>query len=317
MDIQKILDKHSFILTEAAIVETLRRSAGVDLHPHLVNATFVYGGIGEKALSGLYQDFIATAFKASVPIIIGTPTWRANKERISASHIEKDVNGDAVRYLKRLRKEWGSWAENILIGGLMGCKNDCYNPAESLSTEDAKPFHLWQVDRLSKAGVDFLMAATLPALPEAMGIALAMAETRIPYVISFVINREGKILDGSSLGQAFNEIDTYVSRPPLGYMINCAYPSFLKAHEQPRQVRSRLIGFQANASSLDHSELDGSDTLQVDDISDWGNRMIELNKKYGVKILGGCCGTGRDHLEYIVRELTSKNGDSVKGHCME
>ena len=27
--------------------------------------------------------------------------------------------------------------------------------------------------------------------------------------------------------------------------------------------------------------------------------MIELNEKYGIKILGGCCGTNGDHLMYI------------------
>jgi methionine synthase I (cobalamin-dependent) len=28
--------------------------------------------------------------------------------------------------------------------------------------------------------------------------------------------------------------------------------------------------------------------------------MLELNKSYGIKILGGCCGTGNEHLKYIV-----------------
>ena len=88
-------------------------------------------------------------------------------------------------------------------------------------------------------------------------------------------------------------------------MINCSYPSFLNADKQPRSIFSRLVGFIANASSLDQSELDGIDTLKVDDISDWGNRMIELNTKYGVKILGGCCGTNARHLQYIVGGVRS------------
>jgi hypothetical protein len=36
----------------------------------------------------------------------------------------------------------------------------------------------------SVAPMDFLMATTLPVLPEATGIALAMAKTDIPYIIS-------------------------------------------------------------------------------------------------------------------------------------
>jgi homocysteine S-methyltransferase len=305
MDILKILNNHDFILMEAAVIESLKRSEDVRLHPRLENALLIYENAGRKALSRLYQDFIGVARKADVPIMICTPTWRANQERISTSHIPDDVNGDAVKFLTYLKKKWGAWAGNIIIGGLVGCKNDCYKPDEALSTKGAKAFHIRQINRLAKAGVDFFLGATLPGVPEATGMALAMMETQIPYIISFVINREGRILDGSSLECAFQEIDAVCGNPPLGYMINCAYPSFLNADKQPQSVLSRLIGYQANASSLDHLQLDGSATLHADDISAWGNLMIALNKKYGVKILGGCCGTSVEHLKYIVRDINS------------
>lgn len=310
MNIQRILADHNFILTEAAVIETLRRSDDFELHPRLENSLLIYEEGGKRALSKLYQSFINIARKADVPITICTPTWRANHERISTAHITNDVNGDAVEFLKRLRGMWSAWAENILIGGLIGCKNDCYKPDEGLSKSEARAFHHWQIIQLAKAGVDFLLGATLPALPEATGIALSMAETNIPFIISFVINKEGKILDGSSLENCFCEIDAICSRPPLGYMINCAYPSFLNAHKQPQSVLSRLIGYQANASSLDHSQLDGAETLQADDLSNWGNLMIELNKKYGVKIIGGCCGTSYEYLQFIVQNIKSEQQDA-------
>ncbi len=303
MDIQEAIQAYSLILNEASIIESLWRVGEVDLHPLLLNAPLIYDEKGKKELSRLYRGFISVAREADVPITLGTPTWRASQGRIKASKIENDVNGDAVRFLMDLRSEWGSWSENIYVGGLMGCKNDCYKPEEGLSKEDAEGFHMWQIDRLAEAGVDYLMAVTLPAIPEAAGIALAMAKTNIPFIISFVINREGKILDGSSLEDAFSEIDAECSRLPLGYMINCAYPSFLKAEEQPASVLSRLIGYQANASSLDQCDLDGAENLEADDVSEWGDLMIELNKRFGVKILGGCCGTSTEHLEYIVRNM--------------
>lgn len=303
MEIQKTLDNHSFVLTEAAIIESLRRSRDIALHPRLENALLIYDADGQSALAHLYQNFIAVAHKGDIPITLCTPTWRANHGRISEAQVTNDVNGDAVRFLKRLRTRWESWSANIFVGGLIGCKNDCYKAGEGLSIKEAKAFHFWQINQLAKAGVDFLMAATLPAVPEATGIALAMAKTDIPYIISFVISRHGRILDGNSLERAFGEIDAACSRPPLGYMINCAYPSFLNTHQQSKSVLERLIGFQANASSLDHTELDGTGTLKADELSDWGNRMILLNRRFGVKILGGCCGTGREHLDYLVDHI--------------
>ena len=155
-----------------------------------------------------------------------------------------------------------------------------------MSTSAAEAFHLAQVHRLADEGVDFLLAATLPAVDEACGIALAMQTTGIPYI-----------------EHAFKKIDTVCSRPPLGYMINCAYPSFLQTGRLPRKALARLIGFQANASSFDHSELDGSERLQADAVDDWGNRMILLNRRHGIKILGGCCGTGPAHLKFLIHRF--------------
>jgi len=303
MGIVQAIRGNDLILAEAAVIEPLRRSGEVDLHPQLANALLIYDERGRNALSELYGRYISVARGADVPIITGAPIWRANRERLAASRIEADVNGDAVRFMKVLRNEWGEWAGNIYICGLMGCRNDCYKPEEGLSMGEAESFHGWQIDRLAGAGVDALMAATLPAVEEAAGIARAMSDTDVPYIISFVIDRTGRVLDGTGLEEAFETIDSLTGRPPLGYMINCSHPSFLRLHEQPEPVVSRLIGCQANASPLDHSELEGAPVLHTGDVSAWGDLMIALNRMYGVKILGGCCGTGIEHLEYIVGHI--------------
>ncbi len=300
--------KNDFILAEAAIVESLRRSNNVKLHPRLSNALLIYESTGKRELAHLYNNYISVAYKARVPIVICTPTWRANKERLSEIKFTGDVNSDAVRFLKQLRDKWGSWEKNILIGGLVGCKNDCYKPSEGLVPREAYSFHSWQLNKLAEAGVDFLIAETLPAAPEAKGIAQAMSKTGVPYFICFVINRKGNILDGNTLEYAISDIDSVCNPPPTGFMINCSYPSFLNANKQPISIFSRLIGYLANASSLDQSELEDSKSLEADDVTDWGNQMIELNKKYSVKILGGCCGTNVHHLQYIVNNINKYDG---------
>ena len=130
-----------------------------------------------------------------------------------------------------------------------------------------------------------------------------MASTSLPYMVSFVINRKGHVLDGTPILDAIRTIDGASTRPPLGYLVNCAYPSFLCAAEQSTELFSRLIGFQGNASSADHSELDGSKELRMDSLNHWGDEMLSLNQQYGVKMLGGCCGTGVEHLRYLTEKL--------------
>ena len=212
------------------------------------------------------------------------------------SDVCQSVNTDAVTFMREIRLD-----ESIKIGGMIGCKNDCYLPDEGLSANDAENYHTWQIEQLVSGGVDFLIAETLPNIQEALGIARAMAKTNISYIISFVISRDGCVLDGTSLDAAIKLIDNNVSEQPIGYMVNCAHPSFLNPAGQPPTLFSRLIGFQANASSLDHCSLENIGELQADSISEWSQLMLNFNRNYGVKILGGCCGTGIEHLQYLTR----------------
>jgi len=291
------------VLMEAAIVERLRRSSRVELHPRLVHALVPYDGPGRRAMLAMFKEYVEIARRADLPLVLCSPSWRANRERVEEMSVELDLNGDAVRMLKEFRAEQGEFASRILIGGLIGCKNDCYRPDQGLSVDEARRFHAWQIDRLAAAEPDFLMATTMPAIEEAMGLAAAMVACGIPAVVSFVIGRDGRVLDGTTLSDAIAAVDDAVAPRPAGYMVNCAYPSFLNADGQPRELFDRLIGFQANASSLDHAELDGAGELKSEPVLDWGERMVELHREFGLSILGGCCGTGPEHLREIVRRL--------------
>ena len=296
---KSILEKHDLILMEAAIVERLRRANDISLHPDLVHAPLIYDDKSRKELERLYHEYISIAIRAELPFIMCTPTWRTNFERVTQSQVNPNINSDAVSFMKGLRDGQDSGKTVIKIGGLIGCKNDCYKPEEGLSVAEAETFHWWQIEQLAQAGVDFLIAETLPNIEEAIGIAKAMEKTAMPYIISFVIDRSGYVLDGTSLWDAVTSIDSATRRQPLCYMINCSYPTFICAEKQPADLFSRLIGCQANASSLDHCNLDESTRLETESVTEWGEAMLTLHRKYGMKILGGCCGTGVAHLKYL------------------
>jgi len=59
----------------------------------LENALLIYDEIGKSALTRFYRDFFAVAHRGGLPIAIFTPTWRANRHRISEAQITTDVNG--------------------------------------------------------------------------------------------------------------------------------------------------------------------------------------------------------------------------------
>jgi len=297
-----VLTAHELILMEAAVATSLPHPGRIPLHPQLGCTSCVYDRSGRQALNSIYRGFFSIAREGGLPLLITAPTWRANRELVKSSDIPDTVNRDAVEFMQGLRRDLGWNMEHpVLIGGLLGPWGDAYKPELAPGLDEAKEVHAWQAEELAEAGADFLMAATLPAVEEATGLAQAMAKTGMPYIVSFVIDKQGIVLDGNTLAQAIESIDAECSQPPTGFMINCSHPSFFYPEKEPSRVLSRIVGYQANASYLEHRDLDRAEHIQSDDLENWGNRMLELHTRWGLKILGGCCGTGEAHLRFLAQ----------------
>lgn len=196
----------------------------------------------------------------------------------------------------------------MYAGGLMGCKGNAYTGEGALKEEKAYRFHQWQATQFREASADFLYAAIMPTLPEAAGMARAMAETGLPYLVSFTIQKDGKLIDGTSIHDAIAYIDGAAPVKPVCYMTNCVHPSIAyqalsKPFNQTGLVRERFLGIQANTSPLSYAELDGSRDLKCSDPEPFAEDMLSLRRVSNVKIFGGCCGTDGQHMEAVGKRL--------------
>lgn len=302
--------KHSrCILGEGAVIERLRRSAGQELDPYLVNSAFIYGDSKREALENICRQYLDIGQSFDLPLLMSTPTWRASRERIEAAGYGGiDVNGDNARFLGELRKRYGAYSEKVILCGLMSCRGDAYDPAAALAVDKAREFHAWQAERLANTEVDFLLAATLPALSEATGLALALAATGKPYVVSFVVRPQGTLLDGTPLKDAIAAIDAAVTPRPLAFMINCTHAGFARSallHDvnSSPMVRQRVTGLLANTAALSPEDLNERDSLVAEDPEVFARSVAELHWELGLKILGGCCGTDDRHIRSLATRL--------------
>ena len=312
MDFPSFIAASRLVLTEGSIIEHLRRESSVRLDPFVANSSIIYDRHGREIMASLFRRYLATGRESGLPMVIETPTWRANPDRIKAAGLaERRVNEDCFRFIADLRSEQGDYAPRVAIAGLMGPAGDAYQPGAALPEDDAAVFHRWQAHALARAGCDFLLAATLPAASEAIGLARAMAITGLPYVLSFVARPDGTILDGTPLADIIAIIDASLSPRPFGYMVNCVHPTvFAQAmaaavHKDPAVAR-RVIGLQANTSRKSPEELEGSACLEREDPAQFGREMLEVHNRFGTRLLGGCCGTSPDHIAAIARAYIDK-----------
>lgn len=306
---QDFVEKYPVILGEGAIIERLRRMAEIRLDDHVVNSALIYTIAGRTALETICCQYLETGHRYDLPLLLSTPTWRAGRDRIAAAGLEgSDLNGDNFRFLAELRDRYGEYAKKVAICGLMSCRGDAYKPEETMTELAAAEFHQWQANALASAGVDLLLAATLPALSEAVGLARSQAITGLPYMISFVVRPDGTLLDGTSLHKAIITIDSTVSPPPLSYMINCTHASIFRSallHKDNSSplVRERVIGILANTAALSPEELDASPDLVEEAPETFGRAVSSLYSELNLKVLGGCCGTDNRHIESLAQEL--------------
>ncbi|WNG53718.1 homocysteine S-methyltransferase family protein [Archangium gephyra] len=309
----RALDEAPLVLAEGSVVERLRRHPAGLLDPHVANAGLLFSPEGREALAGIYRDYRDIGLRHGLPTLLLTPTWRANAERLARAGLAgRDVFTEAVRLLAGLRDEVGGRGASVFIGGLVGCRGDAYQPAEALPRGEAAAFHAPHVEALARAGVDFLVAQALPALSEAEGLALAMARTGAPFMLSFVLRPTGTLLDGTPLGEAVARIDALPGARPTAYMVNCVHPSAFREGLSRQLATSpslgaRVVGLQANTSRLSPEELDGRAELDSEPPDVFAREMARVHAELGTRLLGGCCGTDERHIAALASALTKSD----------
>ena len=308
MNFETLLRTERHILSAGSVYELLRRSPEVVFDEHIFHAGLIYDKHFADVLAGVFRSYIDRAVASGLSIAIGTATWRANEERIRASVFsERAVNEDNVRFLNGIRNGYADSPISILIAGDIGPRGDAYKPDEALDTETALKFHAYQIERLASSNVDYLQASTIPAVSEAMGIALAMAKTGLPYVISFVVDESGCLLDGTRLAEAIARIDDAVGENSARYAINCVHPTILlRALDKNPEVEGRIISFCGNTSDLSAAELDGMEELQTQDPVAFASVNKQLLDAHDIPIVGACCGSNPDHIHEIAGFLKSQ-----------
>lgn len=293
------------ILMEGALGERLKREYGLVFDPEIAMAALVETQQGKKALAALWKEYLLAAEQNHLPFLATTPTRRANRQRMEKAGKNQELLLKNVDLLREVRQDAQT---EMYVGGLMGCKGDAYTGMGNLTETEAEEFHLWQAEGLRKAGVDFLYAGIMPTLPEAAGMARAMEKTELPYIISFTIRRDGRLIDGTAISDAIGYIDSVTETQPVCYMTNCVHPSIVyEALSQPfnrtKLVESRFWGIQANTSPLDYDALDGAEELFSSAPEELAESMMKLRQISRIKIWGGCCGTDGRHMMEIAKRL--------------
>lgn len=260
---------------------------------------------GYEKLFNYYKSFIELANKHQKGIVLETPTWRASRDwGIKIGDSPEEIirfNRESVKMVEHARNEYSVLDIPVVISGSVGPRGDGYCPDIFMSIQEAKDYHLEQINIFSETSVDMVCALTLNYTEEAVGITQAAKEANLPVCISFTVEQDGKLPSGETLEDAIKVVDKKAQGGPTYYMINCAHPEhFYDVLEDGLWIK-RLHGVRANASKCSHAELDDAEELDDGDPVELGQHIAQLRKRFPhMNVFGGCCGTDHRHVEQML-----------------
>jgi len=285
------------VVTDGGLETDLIYHHGVDL-PEFAAFPLVDDERGRELLLHYYGEYVDIAARAGVALQLETPTYKANAEwagrlGYSAGDLRR-ANRDSVTLLQRLRDRAG--IETLLVSGCVGPRGDGYTGGDAADPDEAAAYHAAQIGAFAEAGADLVTAFTLTGTGEAIGIVRAARAAGLPVAVSFTVEVDGRLPDGTPLPTAVTTVDAE-GRPDY-FMVNCAHPTHIAPGlADGGDWRSRIVGLRANASVRSHEELDASTELDEGDPVELARAQDALRPSLpNLAVVGGCCGTDARHV---------------------
>ena len=179
------------------------------------------------------------------------------------------------------------------VAGSISTLEDCYRPDLVPPDDELRAEHSERIHHLIECGVDLILIETVNTIREAVVMAKLATITGTPVIVSFVCNREGKILSGETLTDAANQL------LPLGISVigvNCG----------PTPNLAKPLAELQIACGKDFPLIAYGNIGYADEKVGWVNTDSENPNAYcehaihwPAKIIGGCCGTTPEHIHQL------------------
>jgi homocysteine S-methyltransferase len=295
--------KGGVFLTDGGLETTLVFHEGVDL-PCFASFPLITTPSGRLKLRKYFRPYLELARLRKVGFILDTPTWRASLDWGTTLGFSRErlieANRHSVEFLAALREEYAREVSPLIINGVIGPRGDGYKVEGRMSADEARQFHALQMDVFALSEADMVTAVTMNYVDEALGIVRAAELHKMPVVVSFTVETDGRLPSGEGLREAIETIDRITGSYPLYYMINCAHPEHFDDVLNGGAWLDRIWGLRANSSTKSHAELDAATEIDLGDPADLGARYKALRARLpNLAVLGGCCGTDHRHLTAI------------------
>ncbi|NLG85399.1 MAG: bifunctional homocysteine S-methyltransferase/methylenetetrahydrofolate reductase [Firmicutes bacterium] len=229
--------------------------------------------------------------------LIETNTFGANPIRLGRAGLAEEMAAINRAGVKIAREAAG---DKVVVAGAVGPLGRALAPVGTLSREEAEEAFRLQIAILVEEGVDLILLETFADIDELLLAARVALATGLPVIASLAFDEEGFTATGVAARTAAAAL---TGLPLLGIGANCGtgpegmvrVAAELRLHLRPDQ----LLCLMPNAGLPRREE---GRTVFPDRPAYFGEAARKL-WELGANIIGGCCGSGPDHIMALARSL--------------
>jgi len=253
---------------------------------------------------------IHAAYLRAGATVLTANTFRCNLRALHRAGLDDRGAAAMVASAVSLARAAAAGTEALVAASLAPVE-DCYRP--ELVPDDAalRREHRWLADRLAAARVDLILVETMNTTREAVAAVAAARETGTSAWVSFVCTRDARLLSGEDIADA---AVAAVAAGAEAVLVNCTTPADTgPALDRLRDVVEVPIGAYPNLE--DRAGLPPATPVDrplpaVMGPAAFAALCRRWREEYGLRIVGGCCGTRPDHIAALRHELDPRSTQS-------
>ena len=306
---ERLNDKEALLLDGGVSTEIRRRGVALDKN--------VWSGLTTKThpdeVRQVHEDYI----QAGAQIITANTysTARHVLESINLGHESKLLNFKSVQLAQQARDNVAQ--EEVYVAGSISSMPPLTSHREVAIDGQVESSYQELADVLAEAGVDLIIAEMMRDIENASTVIKAAVSTGLPVFIGFSAMMAENGVDVRSL--RWKNTDDTTSAHDFGEMVETLKPLGGQAagimHTRVEDIVPALEVLQQHWSGplMAYAET-GKLILpdwryeEVSSPEDYASEIEGWIRNYGVQIVGGCCGTGPEHiraLRHLLDKLTT------------
>jgi len=249
-------------------------------------------------------DKIRALYRSAVDA--GSDLFLTNSFGGTAARMKLHDAQDRVYELNRRAAELGreiadACERPIVVAGSMGPTGEILEPVGALKHADAVEMFAEQVRGLLDGGVDVLWLETISAPEEMRAAAEAIARFDAPWCCTMSFDTAGRTMMGTT-STGMVELVQGLPNPPLAFGANCGVgASDLLRTVQGFAASDPVLPLIAKGNAGVPKFVEGH--IHYNGTPDLMGDYAVMARNSGATIIGGCCGTGPEHLTQMRKRL--------------